>query len=875
MAPSKVFVLGNAILFLSALTGAQEPEIPTFEDHSPPAYPPPIGTGNNSPEWSEAYSKAQAVVAQMTIAEKVNLTSGVGWEGEQCVGNTGGVPRLGIRGLCLQDSPLGIRFGQYSSAFPAGVTIASTWDDDLAYARGFAMGMEHRGKGVDVQLGPVSGPLGLFPEGGRNWEGGGSDPYLSGAGLASAVRGIQDAGVIACAKHFIANEQEHYRQRGENAIAVNESISANLDDRTMHEVYAWPFADAVKAGVGSIMCSYNQINNSYGCQNSELMNGILKNELGFPGFVVSDWQAQHGGVATALAGLDMAMPGDQIFYSGNAWWASNLTGAVLNGSVPIWRLDDMATRIMASFYKVGLDKDRVDVNLASWTTDVYGYRHWFARESYGLINGNVDVRGNHAALIREIAAKGTVVLKNNGSALPLQRPRQIAVFGSDATDNPKGPNGCPDRACADGTVAMGWGSGTANFPYLISPLSALQNKAIADGTVIQWVVDDYATLQMEHTATQASACLVFVKAQAGEGFAIVDGNQGDRKNLTLWSNGEEVIRTVAANCNNTIVTIHAPGPVIVEEWIDHPNVTAVLYAGLPGQESGNSIVDVLYGLVEPGRLPFTIAKKATDYGVNLMYKPDNTYAPQQNLSGLLIDHRYFDKHNIEPRFEFGFGLSYTTWKYHDIKVRKTNAGPYVPFNGRTPSAKTTKVTESAESLLFPDGFQKVRYYNYPWLNDTSDVRQDGEHGPSDAYDPNGTAIRPAGGAPGGNPGLYDILYEVNVTISNTGKRNGEEIVQLYISQGESDDPVRVLRGFRRVSVDAGESVSVTFAITRRDISRWDTATQNWVISPAEKLVFVGRSSRDLPLVAKLNGERSTGYSKYKPGRLGHGMKTFM
>ncbi|KAF3312915.1 hypothetical protein TWF173_006498 [Orbilia oligospora] len=829
MPPSKVSVLGNAILFLSALTGAQESEIPTFEHHSPPAYPPPIGTGDGFPEWSEAYSKAQAVVAQMTIAEKVNLTSGVGWEGEQCVGNTGGVPRLGIRGLCLQDSPLGIRFGQYSSAFPAGVTIAATWDDDLAYARGFAMGVEHRGKGVDVQLGPVSGPLGLFPEGGRNWEGGGSDPYLSGIGLASAVRGIQDAGVIACAKHFIANEQEHYRQRGENAIAINESISSNVDDRTMHEVYAWPFADAVKAGVGSIMCSYNQ-----------------------------------------------AMPGDQNFYSANSYWASNLTGAVINGSVPIWRLDDMATRIMASFYKVGLDKDRVEVNLDSWSTDVYGYRHYFAQEGYGLINGNVDVRGNHATLIREIAAKGTVILKNVANALPLQKPRQIAVFGSDATDNPRGPNGCPDRACADGTVAMGWGSGTANFPYLISPLSALQNKAIADNTVIQWVVDDYATGHMKQTATQATVCLVFVKAQAGEGFVGVDGNQGDRKNLTLWSNGEEVISTVAANCNNTIVTIHSPGPVTLEEWIEHPNVTAVVYAGLPGQESGNSIVDVLYGLVEPGRLPFTIAKNAKDYGVSLMYEPDNTYAPQQDLGGLLIDHRYFDKHNIEPRFEFGFGLSYTTWKYHKIVVRKTNAGPYVPSSGRTPAAKTTKVTESAESLLFPAGFTKVRFYNYPWFNSTSDVKRDGENGPSDAYDPNGTATRPAGGAPGGNPGLYDILYEVNVTLSNTGKRNGEEVVQLYISQGESDDPVRVLRGFRRVSVNAGKSTTVTFTLTRRDISRWDTTTQNWVVSPAEKMVFVGRSSRDLPLVAKLNGgKKSIGYSKNKPGRQGHGMKTFM
>ncbi|KAF3908700.1 Beta-glucosidase [Arthrobotrys entomopaga] len=512
---------------------------------------------------------------------------------------------------------------------------------------------------------------------------------------------------------------------------------------------------------------------------------------------------------------------------------------------------------MASFYKVGLDKERVDVNLDSWTTDVYGFQHWFARENYRVVNGNVDVRGTHAALIREIASKGTVLLKNNGS-LPLGRPRQIAVFGSDAIDNPKGPNGCPDRGCSDGTpegtVAMGWGSGTANFPYLISPLNALQNKAIADGSVIQWVVDDYAYNEMNYTARQADTCLVFVKSLSGEGYITVDGNQGDRKNLTLWRNGEEVIKTVAGNCKNTIVTVHAPGPVTMEEWIDHPNVTAVLFAGLPGQESGNSIVDVLYGLVEPGRLPFTIAKNASDYGVSLMYEPDNNFAPQQNFTdALYIDYRYFDKHNINPRFPFGHGLSYTSWKYDELKVRKINAGPYYPINARTPVAKETNVTETPSSLLFPSDFHQVNFYVYPWLDNTHQYGLDGNgtKGPSGAYDPTGTPVRPAGGAPGGHPGLYDILYEVNVTVSNVGKRNGEEVVQLYISQGESDDPVRVLRGFRRISVDAGGSTNVIFTILRRDISRWDVTTQNWVISKAPKTVYVGRSSRDLPLSAKL------------------------
>lgn len=151
-------------------------------------------------------------MSQLTLAEKVNLTTGVGWEGEQCVGNTGSVPRIGFPALCLQDSPLGVRFADYVSAFPAGINVAATWDRNLAYARGQAMGAEHRDKGVDVQLGPVCGPLGRAPEGGRNWEGFAPDPYLTGQLIAPTIQGIQSAGVIACTKHYIMNEQERFRQ---------------------------------------------------------------------------------------------------------------------------------------------------------------------------------------------------------------------------------------------------------------------------------------------------------------------------------------------------------------------------------------------------------------------------------------------------------------------------------------------------------------------------------------------------------------------------------------------------------------------------------------------------------------------------------------
>jgi hypothetical protein len=163
---------------------------------SPPYYPSPWMDGSGG--WEVAYSKAQAFVRQLTLLEKVNLTTGVGWEGEACVGNVGAIPRLNFPALCMQDSPLGVRDSDYNSAFPAGGTVAASWDRGVWYERGFGMGSEHRGKGVDVQLGPVVGPLGRSPEGGRNWEGFSPDPVLSGIAVANTIKGIQGAGVIAC-----------------------------------------------------------------------------------------------------------------------------------------------------------------------------------------------------------------------------------------------------------------------------------------------------------------------------------------------------------------------------------------------------------------------------------------------------------------------------------------------------------------------------------------------------------------------------------------------------------------------------------------------------------------------------------------------------
>lgn len=238
------------------------------------------------------------------------------------------------------DSPLGIRFVYNVTAFPAGIQAVSTWDKTLLNQRGTAMGEETKALGVNVILGPVSGPLGKNARGGRNWEGFSVDPYLAGIAMSETIEGIQGAGAQACAKHYIGNEQEINRN----------TISSNIDDRTLHELYLWPFADAVKANVASVMCSYNKLNETYACENEQSMTGTLKGELGFPGYIMSDWNAQTTTINSANSGLDMSMPGDD--FSGDpshVYWGPKLVASVENGSVPESRLNDMVTRVLASW----------------------------------------------------------------------------------------------------------------------------------------------------------------------------------------------------------------------------------------------------------------------------------------------------------------------------------------------------------------------------------------------------------------------------------------------------------------------------------------------------------------------------------------------
>ena len=222
--------------------------------------------------------------------------------------------------------------------------------------------------------------------------------------------------------------------------------SSNVDDRTQHEIYAAPFLRSVMAGVASVMCSYNLVNGTYACENNGTLNGILKTEFGFQGFVMSDWYATHSAL-DALSGLDMTMPGDITQESGTSYFGANLVTAVQNGSIPEARVDDMATRILAAWHFLGQ---------TNYTKPSFNSSNLFDAAT----NQHINVQSNHGALVQQIGASSIVLLKNNGSILPLNKPRRVAVIGSGAAPaHIAGPNEYPEQGGVDGILAMGWGSG--------------------------------------------------------------------------------------------------------------------------------------------------------------------------------------------------------------------------------------------------------------------------------------------------------------------------------------------------------------------------------------------------------------------------------
>ncbi|KAI1270152.1 beta-glucosidase M [Xylariaceae sp. FL1019] len=764
-----------------------------FYNQSEPVYPSPQMSGTGT--WADAYDKAVKFVGELTVEEKVSLVSGLssstGSSGvlNGCSGNIAAIERMNFTGLCLTDAGQGVRATDFVSGFPSGLHVGASWNKALTRSRAEAMGLEFRVKGANVALGPVVGPIGRVVRGGRNWEGFSVDPYLCGALAAETVIGVQSQGVITSTKHFIGNEQETNRQPHDGV----EAVSSNIDDKTMHELYLWPFQDAVRAGTGNIMCSYNRVNNSYGCANSKTQNGLLKTELGFQGFVVSDWDALHAGVASANAGEDMVMPSSPL-------WGDELVTSVKNGSVAQERLDDMATRVIAAWYQMGQNEGFPDpgVGIAADLT-----------KSHRI----VDARNTSSrSTLLDGAIEGHVLLKNTNGTLPLSKPRMLSIFGYSARqpdqwnyksnggvapwtfggesnnlgrDTAEGFAGIIDadyqQIAFNGTIYSGGGSGAVTPAYAISPFDALTQRAYDDNTALMW---DFFSLDPDVTSV-SDPCLVIGNAFASEGY----DRPGLRDNFT-----DQLIRNVADHCNNTIVVFHNAGVRLVDEWVDHPNVTALIFAHLPGEASGKALVEILYGDANPsGKLPYTVAKNESDYGDIL--SPDRAEGifekfPQSNFTeGVYLDYRHFDAKGITPRYEFGFGLSYTTFEFSDLQITKNS------------SANTTQ---------YPIG----------------DIME------------------------GGQIDLWDVIASVSATVANTGSVDGAEVAQLYV--GIPGAPVKQLRGFEKPFLNVSRSETVSFELNRRDLSVWDVVAQKWRLQSGNYSVYVGSSSRLLPLKGTLS-----------------------
>jgi beta-glucosidase len=617
----------------------------------------------------------------------------------------------------------------------------------------------------------------------------------------ATIRGIQDMGVQACSKHYIGNEQETQRS---NTFRPNGDeiygISSNIDDRTLHELYLWPFADAVRAGTASIMCSYNRVNQTYACENPYILNEVLRKELGFEGYVVSDWFATHSGHESIQAGLDMNMPGayDQAAIRGangvSYWGPKNITRMVAEGLVEETRIDEMIQRIMLPYYRLRQDADfpSVDPTLTLTLATQQGID--LDQIPLSKDTPSRDVRADHASLIRKIGADGIVLLKNSNNILPLKSPKNIGVFGNDAAPPTNGIVFESSDPFEIGTLDIGGGSGTGRNTYLVSPWEAIMVKAKQINARVQYVFNNSIIVSNDFRSIYPipEVCLVFLNTFASEGW--------DRTDYEPDWNSTLVINNVARKCKNTVVVTHSAG-VNTLPWANHPNVTAILAAHLPGQESGNSIVDVLWGKVNPsGRLPYTIPANKRDYDIPIVNLTESEVtspgAWQANFTeGQFIDYRHFDKHKIEPLYEFGFGLSYTTFELQD----------------------TIEVVKRVKRVAAkPDSKAEI--------------------------------------VAGGNADLWKPVLTLKTRVTNTGSLTGAAVPQLYMSFPDGTPegtPVQVLRGFEKFNMRAGESRVVSFELLRRDLSYWDVESRTWVIPAGDFKFQIGFSSRDIKASIKI------------------------
>lgn len=549
---------------------------------------------------------ANLLIEKMTLDEKITMVHGVSpIPVKGYVGYVPGNERLGIPALTLADGRAGVGNGAKDiTLLPAPISVASSWDLSLIKEYGKVLGQEQWAKGSNVELGPSIDVV-RVPEWGRTFESYGEDPYFNGRMAVWEIEGIQSQGPIADANMYVTMNQENNRFKSDSIV----------DERTLREIYFPPFEASVKEGhVGTFMCAYVKTNSVYSCENSDILNGLLRKVLKFDGWVMSDWGATHSMVGSIKGGLDQQMPDDSFY-------GAPLRAAVLNGEISVGALNEHVRNILVPMFRFGLfDK----MQPGNWAANVRSPQH--------------------DAFSRSVAEQGTILLKNAQNLLPLTAKASIAVFGAAGGKEPK---------------VEGGGSSAVIAPYTVSPLDGIKKRAGAGAQVSYAEGTDLAAAGK--LAGEAEVAIVFVHTDETEG--------DDRPDLKLPGTQDQLIAAVAAENKKTIVVLDTGGPVLMP-WIDA--VAGVIEAWYPGQEDGNAIAALLYGDYNPAaKLPLTFPRTAT--GI-----PTATVSQWPGIDGLStyseklnVGYRWYDATKTEPLFPFGFGLSYTTFKLSNLAVTPT------------------------------------------------------------------------------------------------------------------------------------------------------------------------------------------------------------
>ena len=717
------------------------------------------------------------VIAAMTLEEKAQLVVGNGFsipgmsqarapeKVAGAAGSTFAIPRLGIPSIVVSDGPAGVRIEPirnkdssktyYATAFPVSTLLASTWNTSLVKDVGVAFGSEVHEYGIDILLAPALN-IHRNPLGGRNFEYYSEDPVVSGKITSAMVNGIESNGVGTSVKHFAANNQETNRN----------TVNTIVSERALREIYLKGFEIAIKeAQPWTVMSSYNKLNGTYTSEEKALLTTVLRDEWGFKGFVMTDWFGGKDPIEQMKAGNDLLMPGTQQ-------QTERIISAVNHDSLDVKVLDQNVERIL-------------NVVLQSPSFKKYKY------------SDKPNLKKN-AEVSRSAAEEGMVLLKNNNNTLPLKNQKKIALFGNTSYD----------------IIAGGTGSGDVNKAYTISLLEGLRNAGYTVEPDLQKTYTDYISEQkrlhpkksffqefMNPTPPPAEfvpeSALVTAKAvDADVAIFTIGRNAGegrDRKvenDFNLSDSEKQLIKTIAdafhAKNKKVVVVLNIGGVIETASWRDY--VDAILLTWQPGLEAGNAIASIVSGKVNPsGKLATTFPMRYEDVPSAKNF-PGKEFAEQATAGpfgrqvpaeviyeeGIYVGYRYYNTFNVKPAYEFGYGMSYTTFDYSNLKLSSNS------FN-------------------------------------------------------------------------RDIT--ASVTVKNTGRVAGKEAVQLYISAPgkKLDKPSEELKDFAKTRLlKPGESQTVTFTITAKDLASYDTNRDSWVVEDGSYTVKVGASSRNIKQKASLN-----------------------